>query len=820
MTLGALPEPVTAPGALDASEDVACSHCGLPVPPARVEDHARVQFCCDGCRTVYAVIHGAGLERYYKHRAALDVDEPRPAATSERSYAELDDDKFRELYVRDAGDGLLSVELALSNLHCPACVWLVEKLGKLSPGVVEATVDLAQASVRVVWDPSVGKLSEVAQALDSLGYPPHPRQRAAALEARRREDRALLSRMAVAGAVAGNVMLIAFALYGGADSDPQWVGVFRWVSLVVATPAVFWSGSVFFKGGLAALRTRTPHMDLPVSLGILAGYLWGAVNTVLNRGDIYFDSVTAVVFLLLVGRWLQRREQHRAKSATELLLSLTPSTARLVEDDGIREVPAHAIPMGALLEIRAGEHLPADGIVETGSSSIDASLLTGESVPVDVEPGMRVHAGCINVSSRITVRAEQTGEATRLGKLVQSIEAAAARRAPIQLLADRVAGRFVMSVLALSALTFVGWAFVDPTRAVENAIALLVVTCPCALGLATPLAVSAAVGRAARAGLLIKGGDALERLAHPALVIFDKTGTLTAGRLELSAWHGDESVKPWVSAVEARSAHPIARALVAALPEPPATLKVEALLQVPGGGVHAQVDGHELVVGSLAHVRETAMVPEELEAHAQAAAGAGRTPVLVAVNGVARAVAVFADPIRPDAAEALAEMSRMGHRLAIESGDHPLVVARVAAELGVPFVSVRGGVSPEEKLRAVESADGPVVMVGDGVNDAAALAAAGVGVAVQGGAEASLAAADVYANRPGVRPVLELLGGARRTFGVIRRNMLLSLAYNLVCASLAVAGVISPLIAAILMPLSSLSVVTSSYRAKTFRSPP
>ncbi len=812
MSLGA------AVGAQEAFDsDVSCSHCGLIVPYARVEPHSRVQFCCDGCRTVYAVIHGAGLERYYKHRAALDV-ETRPAGTSGRSYAELDDDKFQELYVQTTGDGLSTVELSLENLHCPACVWLVEKLGKVAPGVVEASVDLAQGGVRILWDPERARLSAIARAIDSLGYPPHPRQRAATREARIREDRALLSRMAVAGAVAGNVMLMAFALYGGADGDRQWVGLFRWASLVVATPAVFWAGSVFFKGGLAAVRTRTPHMDLPVSLGILAGYLWGAFNTVRNSGDIYFDSVTAVVFLLLVGRWLQRREQHRARDATELLHSLAPSTARLLEEGGVREVPVSAVPMGALLEVRAGEHLPADGVVETGSSSVDVSLLTGESVPVDVEPGVRVHAGCINVASRITVRAEQTGEGTRLGRLVQSIEAAAARRAPIQLIADRVAGQFVVAVLTLSAATFVAWWFISPERAVENAIALLVVTCPCALGLATPLAVSAAVGRAARSGLLIKGGDALERLAHPALIVFDKTGTLTTGRLALVDWHGERELRSWVAAMESASGHPIARALVDALGEQQG-IDVSELRQVPGGGVHARVHGHSVVVGSVDHVGGEAQLPDNLAQAARTAAERGHTPVLVALDGRVRAVAELADPVRPDAAASLSQLRRMGHRLAIESGDHPLAVRAVADELGVPFESVRGGVGPEGKLAAIEAAaaQGPVVMVGDGVNDAAALAAAGVGVAVQGGAEASLAAADVYAARPGIAPVLELFQGARRTFRVIRRNMLLSLAYNLVCATLAIGGVISPLIAAILMPLSSLSVVTSSYRARTFR---
>jgi len=807
-----------APCAASDGAEVACSHCALPVPSGLVLSGEQEQFCCDGCRTVFSVIHGAGLERYYSAKNDLGV-EGRPATKSDKTYSELDDPAFLTHYTRAAGPGLSEVEFYLENLHCPACVWLVEKLNRLAPSVVSATVDLGRSSVRLVWSPADGKLSSVARALASLGYPPHPRQSADAAELRRVEDRALLARMAVAGAVFGNVMLFALALYSGAfqGMDAEYQRFFRWASLVVVSPSVLWSAGVFFRGAWAALRVRTPHMDLPVSLGIVTGYVSGAVNVVRGSGEIYFDSVAAVVFLLLVGRWLQRRQQHSAKSAAELLYSFAPSSARVRDGEGVREVPIEAVTVDALLEVRAGESFPADGVVFEGSSSVDATLLTGESRPEEVGAGSRVHAGTINVSAPLLVRATETGQSTRVGKLLASVEDAAARRAPVALAADRLASRFVVAVIGLAALTALSWWHVSPERAIENAIALLVVTCPCALGLATPLAVSAAIGKAARRGILIKGGDALERLAHPSLVLFDKTGTLTQARLELVGFDGAQDVRPLVAALEARSAHPIARAFCRSL-EATSDAKVEHYVQTPGGGVAASVDGKHLLVGSVEFVAARAQLDDALRAAADRAAAAGETPVVVAVDGRSRALARFADPIRNDARASLDQLRALGHRIGILSGDRPQVVQSVADELGVSADLALGGASPEEKLAEVERRveDSNVVMVGDGVNDAAALARAGVGIAVHGGAEASLAAADVFLTRPGVEPVLELFDGARRTLGVIRHNMLLSLAYNLICASLAMTGIVAPWIAAILMPLSSLTVVTISYRSRTF----
>jgi Cu2+-exporting ATPase len=457
-------------------------------------------------------------------------------------------------------------------------------------------------------------------------------------------------------------------------------------------------------------------------------------------------------------------------------------------------------------------------VVLDGSSTLDRSLLTGESRPEEVGPGDPVHAGSVNLSGRLEVEVRTTGEDTRVGRLMRLVEEGAQRRAPVVLLADRISGWFVAVVLALALATVLIWWRLDPEHAVAHAVALLIVSCPCALGLATPLAVSAAIGRAAGKKILIKGGDALEGLARPGRMILDKTGTLTEGRLALVRWRGDEHARSLVAAVERHSAHPVAVALAAAEgnAELPEATDVEELT---GAGVEGRCEGHRVMAASPGHARRVlGSLPDEMEAVIDEFANAGLTPVVAAVDGIAVAVAGIGDPLRSDTAKAVASIVDRGWQAEILSGDHPAVVQSVARTIGLDPKDARGAATPEDKLEAVRSSPDAetTAMVGDGVNDAAALAAATVGIGVHGGAEATLAAADVYLGRPGMTPVVELLEGSRKTLGVIRRNLIFSLMYNVVAVSFAITGNMSPILAAILMPLSSMTVVLSSYRAKTF----
>lgn len=812
----------------DARRGVECIHCGLPVPPGLIDPDADEQFCCAGCRAVYETIQGCGLDRYYELRRAQEEDRAA-ARTTGKGYEDFDDPTFAEMYFRDLPDGLQSVQLQLEGMHCAACVWLIEKLPSVVPGVVEARVDMRRELVHLTWDPAAVKLSKAAGALDTLGYPVHPVRAGERAEIRRREDRKHLIRIGVAGVTAGNVMLMALSLYGslGTGMDPAIAALLRWTSMVLGLICLAWPGSVFYRGAIAAIRTRTLHMDMPVAVALTAGGIWGTVNTIRGSGEIYFDSLTTVVFLLLVGRYIQHRQQRRASDAIELLYNITSSSARLVERDdnghetGVRIVPIEAVKADDLVDVLAGESIPADGVIERGTTTLDESMLTGESIPVEAGPERRVSAGAVNLSSPIRVRVLATGESTRVGRLMLLVEQYASRRAPIVRLADRLSGYFVTVVLSLAVLTGVLWLVLDfshPGRALNHAVALLIVTCPCALGLATPLAVIASIGRAAGRGILVKGGDALELLARPGVILLDKTGTLTQGRTRLVRWIGDESAKSLAAAVEAGTTHPVARAIVEAAMEAGngEIPEAQAIIQHVGQSIEGLVGSRRVLVGSPSAVRASATAAPWVDEAEAGLLDEALTPVLVAVDGKIVAAAGLGDPLREDAPAAVADLLAKGWDVRICSGDHERVVRAVGRRLGLEPDKCMGGVTPEGKLAEVERISGTVVMAGDGVNDAAALSAATVGIAVHGGAEASLQAADVYLSRPGLALIVELMEGAGRTVRVIRLNLTASLFYNAISAALAMAGVIGPLAAAVLMPISSLTVITLSYRMRTF----
>lgn len=809
--------PAPAPDTIDRLRTPACAHCSLPVPEGLIDRAQAQQFCCHGCQTAYSIIHGCGLDAYYRLRQATQTS-ASPARNTARRYAEFDDPAFTALYARPVQGGLLHAELLLENVHCTACVWLLEKLPAVLPGVASARLDFRRSAIAITWDPAAVPLSAIARTLDSLGYAPHPARNGAARDLRRQTDRRMLIRLAVAGACAGNVMLLALALYAGMfDSmEPHYAQLFRWTSMLISLVSLAWPGSLFFRGALSAIRTRTLHLDFPIAVGLAAGAVWGVINTVRGTGEIYFDSLSVLVFALLAGRLIQHRQQRWSADAVELLFSLTPTSARVLRDSQFAEVPIQTVAIGDTVEILAGDSAPVDGVITDGESSIDQALLTGESRPVDVRPGDEIAAGAVNLGGRLLVLVRATGESTRVGRLMRMVEDAGRRRAPIVRLADRFAGHFVAGMLTLAAITALIWSFVDPSRAIDNAAALLIVTCPCALGLSTPLAMTVAIGRAARRGILIKGGDAIQSLARPGTIFLDKTGTITRGTTTLVRWHGDDSLQPLVASLESEFAHPIARALVAAFAGSPAAPAASGV-RAHQSGIEGTIAGIHLRIGSPAFVRGLDR-SGRLAAVENSIIAADLTPILVAVNGRIAAAAGLGDPVRPDARESIDRLRRMGFRVGILSGDHPDLVAAVGRSLGLDPADVRGGVPPEEKLAVVAAAakSGPVIMVGDGVNDAAALAAATVGVAVHGGAEASLAAADVYLGRPGLAPIADLILASRRTMGVIRRNFAASIFYNAVAAALAMTGILSPLIAAFLMPISSLTVLTLSFRTRTF----
>ena len=799
---------------------VKCTHCGLAVPRGLIEPTREEQFCCNACGTAYEAIRACGLGAYYEMRDRLDAD-ARPARSTGNRYEAFDAEAFWRVHVRESSEtGLASCELYLDGVHCAACVWLVERLPQIAKGVVESRLDLGRALVRLTWDPAQIKLSALARAIDSLGYRPHPPSKSSQRSARRDSDRRMLIRIGIAGAFAGNAMLLAVALYAGMfeGMDAGTRMAFRLISAALAALSVAWPGRVFFKGALAAVRARAWHLDMPIALALAVGLAAGLVNAVRDSGEVYFDTITMLVFLLLIGRWLQHRGQRAASDALELLFALTPATAHVVSDDGsVREEPIEAVTLGTRIEVLAGESAPVDGVIVSGRSHMDQSVMTGEARPVEMMPGDRVTAGTVNLSAPVRVIAEAVGDQTRLGRVLRDIERHAREQTPIVGHANRIAGIFVAVVLALAGLTFAIWVRAGLDVALGHATALLIVCCPCALAMATPLVTAVAVGRAAKAGVLIKGAGAFEQITRPGVVLMDKTGTLTRGEFRCLEWFGDDSARDPIAAIEAGALHPIAQAL--AERDEARSVEAEDVDHRVGLGVVGVVQGERFAAGSASLMRALAIaVPDEFAERAAEAATQGHTPILIARGESVVALAVLGDEIRPEAQGVIKRLTSMGWRVGMISGDRQDVADAVGARLGIEPALTRGGMTPEQKVEAALAAraEGPVVMVGDGVNDASALAQASFGIALQGGAEASLAAAHAYIVGDDLSAVPEIIEGAGRTVSVVKISLAASLGYNCIAAGLAMAGVLTPLIAAVLMPASSVTVLVLALRARTF----
>lgn len=799
-----------------AIEAIACAHCSLPVPTGLIEPDVANQFCCPGCRAVYETVHACGLDSYYKLRDAASATFS-PAKPSESKFESFDSSKFHELYVQRSADGTLATtDLVLEGVTCAACVWLVERLPRVLPGVIEARLSLREATVRITWDPERLNLSRVARTLNQFGYIPHPARGMDARELHNRESRKRLVSLGVAGAIMGNTMLLALALYAGAvgQMEEQYRMFFRWISAILGTISLAWPGAVFFRGAITAIRSRTTNLDVPIALALLAGGVAGLINVFLNRGEIYFDSLTVLVFLLLVGRFIQYRQQRRADDAVGLLFSLIPSTCHIIRDGVAVDAPIEALLVGDIAEVRAGELFPADGVITMGRSTVNAALLTGESMPTEVEAGSEVHAGSQNIAQTLLIRVEKIGRETRLAQLVDLIERGVQDKPPIVQFADKVGGWFIIAVTLASLGTFAFWARTSVVLAIDHTVALLIVTCPCVLGLATPLTLAIAIGKLARRDILVKSGSALERLSRGGQLLLDKTGTLTEGELHLLKWVGDAAVKPLVAELERKSNHPVGRAIFDALDrceDKPAQLT--NIIETGDGGISGTLpDGSILRAGSPRYIaRHAVRVSAELAQVAATIESSGSTTILIAIDDRAVAVAGLGDRLREDSAAALESLRKYRWKPSILSGDAKPVVARVAEQVGIDQTSAHGAMSPEEKLARVHDehqSHDVVVMVGDGVNDSAALASADVGIAVHGGAEASLAAADVFIARPGLSPLVELVETSRLAMRTIHRNLVVSLSYNLLAGTLAAMGIMSPLIAAIIMPVSSASVLS------------
>ncbi len=712
-------------------------------------------------------------------------------------------------------------QLALEGMTCAACAARIEKKLNRLDGVA-ATVNYATEQAAVDYDPELVALPDLVAAVEAAGYrarplaaPGAPAEDAAAGAARAEEAAGatalLRARLLVAIALALPVAVLSMA------SATQFSG-WRWVALALAAPAVLWAGWPFHRSALVTARHGDATMDTLVAVGTLAALGWSTVVLVAGLDQhVYFESGPVIIALILLGRTLEAGAKRRAGAAVRALLSLQPAEARVLRDGSEVTVPAAALSPGDLFVVRPGERIATDGVVNEGDSEIDRSLLTGESVPVPVAVGGEVAGGTVNANGRLVVRATRVGADTALARIARLVTEAQTGKAPVQRLADRISAVFVPVVLALAGATLAGWLLAGGSAgdAVTAAVAVLIVACPCALGLATPTALLAGTGRGAQLGVLVRGPEALERIRRITAVVLDKTGTVTEGRpvltaVELEPGTTRAEALRLAGALEAASEHPVGRAITAAAQAeaeaagsvlPP----VDAFRALPGIGVAGRVDGRLLEVG-----------------RGSESAGAGGAPgggIALTESGRVLARFTVADRVRPTSAEAIRAFRRLGLDPVLLTGDDEATARAVAAEVGIERVIA--GVLPEGKadeVRRLQAAGERVAFVGDGVNDAPALALADLGIAIGTGTDVAIEAADVTLVSPDLRAAVDAILLARRTLATIHGNLFWAFAYNVAAIPVAAAGLLDPMIAAGAMACSSLFVVGNSLRLRRFHS--
>ncbi|MBU1665329.1 MAG: cadmium-translocating P-type ATPase [Gammaproteobacteria bacterium] len=795
-----------------------CFHCGEPIPSGAhypIHYQERVEpTCCLGCQAVAQTIIGSGNADYYRLRT--DLPKTAEAALEELKNLKLYDlPEVQQSFVKSEGD-LREANLILEGIVCGACVWLNERHLHSLPGVLAADINFSTRRARIRWDDSRIHLSDILASIQHIGYLAYPFDSSRQEDLFRKERNTAIRRLAIAGLGMMQVMMYAVPVYlAHEDSMATDIeALMRMASLILTTPVVFYSAWPFFQGAWRDLKLKRAGMDVPVALGIGAAFAASVYGTLIGAEHVYFDSVTMFVFFLLTGRFLEMNARKRSAEAAESLIKLIPAAAvKLPGFPATREeenIAAAKLVPGDFVLVGPGASFPADGAVAEGHANVDESLLTGESHPVAKHAGSPIIGGTLNLDSPLVVKVEKVGADTVLSGIVRLLDRALAEKPRLAMIADRVASWFVLALLVVATAVAGIWYFVDASRAFWITVSVLVVSCPCALALATPAALTAALGRLTRVGLLSTRGHALETLAHASDFVFDKTGTLTTGEfslLDMAVLRGSrEQALAFARALEQGATHPVAAALREAAGD--TALNAEALQYHPGRGVEGTINGQTWRLGAPDFVGATP--PFE-----QLPTGATLIGLADGNGGADGVLAWFAlgDALRPQAKQLITDLKALGVRLHLYSGDRPENVAALARELGID--DARGGMLPQDKLDAVKALqqEGRIVaMTGDGVNDAPVLAQAQVSIAVDQGAEAAQAAADMVLLSSEIGRLADGVQLARKTQAIIRQNLAWSVIYNAIAIPAAALGYVTPWLAGIGMSLSSLLVVLNAMR--------
>ncbi len=775
-----------------------CYHCGLDVPHGlnvyvhiNGEDQA---MCCHGCQAVAQAIINSGLQDFYKHRTSN-------APTGQDLIPDVlvyDNPKIQKRFVRYEGEHVREAALILEGITCAACIWLNERHLLSLDGVIDVQVNYSTHRAQVRWDNSRIQLSEILQAISAIGYIAHPYDPAQQQQILERERKQQLFRIGMAGVLAAQIMMFSIGLYFY-DIEAEFKSLFSWINLVLTIPLIVYVAQPFYKNAWRDVSHKQVGMDVPIVLAISLAFI-GSVYAVLSGdGEVYFDSIAMFVFLLLTARYFEFISRQRSASAAESLVHLVPTMATRLREKQEESVLVADLEIGNIVLIRPGENVPADGVIVEGKSSIDESLLTGESYPLVKTIGQEIIAGSVNIDNPLKIQVHKVGTETVLSHILRLLERAQTEKPAITKLADQVASWFVLGVLILALSVAIYWWHSEQWLAIT--LSVLVVTCPCALSLATPTAITAATSSLTKIGLLTTRAYALETLARATHFVFDKTGTLTEGRLSLLS--GDTDYLKYAAALEQNSEHPIAKAIIAAAPE--SNLNANNVCNYPGAGIQGDIDNSTYFLGTAAFINEKTGISYNKES--------SNTLVLLADKDKIYAAFTFEDTIRAGAKELVESLKQDGKSVSILSGDNEPAVKKIADAVGVE--DIKAALTPEQKLQQVKSLQEKgaiVVMIGDGVNDAPVLAQAQVSIAMGSGTQIARASADMILLTEQLPNLITAIYTARKTLNIIRQNVTWAIGYNLIALPAAAAGLVAPWMAAIGMSLSSLLVVTNALR--------
>ncbi|TNH78454.1 ATPase P [Aeromonas hydrophila] len=793
-----------------------CFHCGEPVPAGSryaLEIKGIVQpMCCPGCQAVAETILECGLASYYEHRTAPGTKgELVPAELAALTHYDLAE--VQQDFVTDSATGshkVREIQLTVEGLTCAACAWLIERhLGNLA-GLHYINVNTTTHRARIKWDPDRLSLSDILKGFAKIGYRAYPFQTHQQEALYAKEVRSYMFRLALAGLGSMQVMMCAVALYMDLfiSVEEEFMVYFKWISLLLSTPIMIYSAQPFYVGAWRSLRQGHLSMDVSVSLALIGAFVASMWATVFNTGEVYYDSITMFVFFLLLGRFLELRARRKASESSSNLARLVPIMATRLDEDGEHEVAAKTLQVGDRVRVLAGATLPADGIILLGQASLNESMLTGEQLPLFKQAGDAVYAGTINTDAPLEIRVSHRIEESRLAQIMRLQDHALDDKPAIAQMADVLSRHFILVLLFIAAGVWTFWHFHQPEQAFWVTLAVLVATCPCALSLATPTALTSATARLTRAGILLRRGHVLDVLTRANRIVMDKTGTLTTGNISLTSTEAlgnlDEARCLAIArALEAYSEHPIARAFRSNAAEDAVLLAASKVTPVIGHGIEGVIDGRHYRLGSARWLGIS-------DTHAAQADG-----LVIYLADEDRALARFllTDTLRPDVKALIQAFKAAGLKTTILTGDSSAQADEVARELGVD--ELVKGVTPDGKLAYLKEheARGDIsIMVGDGINDAPVLAGAHASFAMAGGTDLAKNSADAILLADDLSRLLDARALALRTRKIIKENFAWSIGYNLLVLPLAASGWLPPYVAAAGMSLSSLIVVTNSMR--------